>query len=301
MSRTCYVVVAGNAAVGALIAQAGRLGGEVVAIVAGPAMIAQQVARAGVTRVVWFGEPGDRAVEAYAPDVARVVLADPGPVFAGRDPAERVLLGAASGALSAPVVTGVIEIDAEDGDLVVTQAVYGGIAQQTVAYPGPVAFEMDGGPLAEDGDPAPIEQMVATPHPVVAESLDAATTESVDLASAARVVGIGRGLKTQADLGLVNELAAALGAVVGCSRPISEGLDWLSKDRYIGISGATIAPELYLAIGISGQLQHMSGARGSRTVVAINTDAKAPIMAEADYVLVGDLYQLVPAITAALA
>ena len=81
---------------------------------------------------------------------------------------------------------------------------------------------------------------------------------------------------------------------------MAEGLDWLGKDRYIGVSGQHVAPELYFAIGISGQLQHMVGVREATTIVAINSDANAPVFKEADYCLVGDLYKIVPALTEAL-
>ena len=124
--------------------------------------------------------------------------------------------------------------------------------------------------------------------------------EQIDLGAATRVVGIGRGLKTQQDLALIEALAGASNAEVACSRPLAEGLDWLGKDRYIGVSGQHISPELYFAIGISGQLQHMVGVRGATTIVAINSDAGAPVFKDADYGLVGDLYQIVPALTAAL-
>lgn len=118
--------------------------------------------------------------------------------------------------------------------------------------------------------------------------------------TATRVVAVGRGLRASEDLGLITDLAAALDAELGGTRPLAEGLNWLSRDRYIGISGQQIAPELYLAIGISGQLQHLAGARGSGTIVAINSDEHAPIAAEADYLLVGDLYQVVPELISAL-
>jgi electron transfer flavoprotein alpha subunit len=81
---------------------------------------------------------------------------------------------------------------------------------------------------------------------------------------------------------------------------VAEGLGWLGKDRYIGVSGQKIAPDVYFAIGISGQLQHMVGVRGAKTIVAINTDANALVFKDADYCLVGDLYQIVPALTKAL-
>jgi electron transfer flavoprotein alpha subunit len=121
-----------------------------------------------------------------------------------------------------------------------------------------------------------------------------------DLGAAHRVIGVGRGLKAREDLALIEELAGAAGAEIACSRPVAEGLNWMGKDRYIGSSGARISPQLYFAIGISGQLQHMVGVTGAETIVAINADPNAAIFKQTDYGLVGDLYQLVPAITAAL-
>jgi electron transfer flavoprotein alpha subunit len=99
---------------------------------------------------------------------------------------------------------------------------------------------------------------------------------------------------------MVDALAETINAEVACSRPVAEGLNWMGKDRYIGSSGAHIAPQLYFAIGISGQLQHMVGVVGAETIVAINSDPNAAVFSQTDYGLVGDLYQLVPAITAAL-
>ena len=99
---------------------------------------------------------------------------------------------------------------------------------------------------------------------------------------------------------MIETFAKAAKAEVACSRPLAEGLNWLGKDRYIGISGQHIAPQLYFAIGISGQLQHMAGVRGAETIVAINSDPEAPVFKDADYGLVGDLYEIVPAITGAL-
>ena len=91
-----------------------------------------------------------------------------------------------------------------------------------------------------------------------------------------------------------------MGAELACSRPLAEGTAWLSKDRYVGVSGMHVAPDLYLAAGISGQVQHTSGMSDSKVVVAVNSDANAPIFEVADYGIVGDLYDVLPAITAAL-
>lgn len=100
---------------------------------------------------------------------------------------------------------------------------------------------------------------------------------------------------------MVEELAKALDAEIACSRPLAEGLGWLSRDRYIGVTGQHVHPDLYVAVGISGQLQHVVGCRDAGTVVVVNCDAKAPYFGECDYGIVGDLAQVVPALTAALA
>jgi electron transfer flavoprotein alpha subunit len=122
----------------------------------------------------------------------------------------------------------------------------------------------------------------------------------VDLSRAHRIVSVGRGCKSRDDLALVDALAKALGAEVACSRPLAEGLEWFTHDRYVGVTGQHVAPELYVALGISGQLQHVVGSRGAATVVVVNTDADAPYFAEADFGVVGDLTKVIPALIDAL-
>jgi len=123
---------------------------------------------------------------------------------------------------------------------------------------------------------------------------------ATDIRKAPTVVAVGRGLKRPEDLDLVHALCEALGAALGASRPVTDDLRWLPHDRKIGLSGQTVQPSLYVACGISGQVEHIVGMRGARTVVAINSDPDAPIHAQADYSLVGDLYAIVPALTQAL-
>jgi electron transfer flavoprotein alpha subunit len=119
--------------------------------------------------------------------------------------------------------------------------------------------------------------------------------QAVDLTQAERIVAVGRGIKEPANLEMAKKLAALLGAELAASRPIcDEG--WLPMERQIGSSGQTVAPKLYLAVGISGAIQHVVGMKGSRTVVAINKDSNAPIFEIADYGLVGDLFEIVPAL-----
>ena len=131
-------------------------------------------------------------------------------------------------------------------------------------------------------------------------AVEPAGSRPANLAAASRIVAAGRGFKAEEDLQIARDLAAALGAELACSRPLAEGTAWLSKDRYVGVSGMHVAPDLYLAAGISGQVQHTSGMSDSKVVVAVNSDANAPIFEVADYGIVGDLYDVLPAITAAL-
>ena len=300
MTANTWLVVAGDPAIGNLIETARTLGGRVTAAVVGPRAVADTIAAGGVDKVVWLGDLGQAPVEAYATAVADAVGAADGAVLAASRPGDRVLLGAVAARLQAAVLTEASSVSADEDGLVVTRAVFGGIAEETILVAGPVALVLDGGPVPPASGAAPVEEVPAIPLGITVVETNASAFEEVDLGAAARVVGIGRGLKAQGDLAMIEALAVASKAEVGCSRPVAEGLNWLGKDRYIGVSGQHIAPDLYFAIGISGQLQHMVGVRGATTIVAINSDPNALVFKDADYGLVGDLYQIVPALTEAL-
>lgn len=300
MSADTWIVVAGDPAIGNLIETARSLGGQLTAVVVGPRAVADAVAAGGVDKVVWFGEPGEAPAEAFATAVADVIGAAPGVVLAASRPSDRVLLGAVAARLQAPVMTAASSVKVEGDGLVVTRATFGGICEETAVVAGPVALILDSGPVPAAVGAAPVDEVTAVVLAMSVLETRASGLEQVDLGAAARVVGIGRGLKTEEDLSMIEDLAKASQSEVACSRPLAEGLDWLNRDRYVGVSGQQIAPDLYLAIGISGQLQHMVGVRQAKTIVAINSDAKAPVFKEADYCLVGDLYEIVPALTEAL-
>ncbi len=126
-------------------------------------------------------------------------------------------------------------------------------------------------------------------------------TEGVSVEDAKIIVSCGRGFKDKGDIKLVNELADVLnGKTVGCSRPLAADLKWMSEDHWIGLSGHKVKPKLYIAAGISGQIQHIAGMRDSGIIVAINKDPEALIFKSADYGIVGDLYDVLPKLTDAI-
>jgi electron transfer flavoprotein alpha subunit len=121
------------------------------------------------------------------------------------------------------------------------------------------------------------------------------SARAVDLTTAELIVAVGRGIKEADNIHIVQELADVLGAELAASRPICDA-GWLPMERQVGSSGQTVGPKLYMAIGISGAIQHLVGMKGARTIVAINKDPNAPIFEVADYGIVGDLFQVVPAL-----
>ena len=126
-----------------------------------------------------------------------------------------------------------------------------------------------------------------------------ASAQTVDLSAAPILVAVGRGIKEEANLPVVQELATALGAELAASRPICDA-GWLPLERQVGSSGQTVAPKVYIAVGISGAIQHLVGMKGSQCIVAINKDENAPIFEVANYGIVGDLFEVIPALTAAV-
>lgn len=121
----------------------------------------------------------------------------------------------------------------------------------------------------------------------------------LEIEKAERIVTIGRGLQRKDDLALIEALARSIRGEVGCTRPLAAESGWLSDDHWIGLTGHRVHPKLYIAVGVSGAVQHLVGMRTSQVVVAVNKDPNAPIFAQADYRIVGDLYQIVPALTKA--
>ncbi|WP_145537694.1 electron transfer flavoprotein subunit alpha [Yersinia alsatica] len=205
--------------------------------------------------------------------------------------------------LDAAVVNDVTSLSVNDEGTCAEHRMYGGLAfgREKIITPIAIVTLAPGAvePIAENPshDCAVYQANYVTPRQeILCKERRSKSLSSVDLSKAKRVVGIGRGLVSQADLRMVQELATVIGAEVGCSRPIAEGEHWMERERYIGVSGVLLKSDLYLTLGISGQIQHMVGGNGAKTIVAINKDKNAPIFKYADYGLVGDIYKVVPAL-----
>jgi electron transfer flavoprotein alpha subunit len=216
-----------------------------------------------------------------------------------RDFAPRLALG-----LDRTLISDSVGYRHEGGKLLFTRQMFQGKFAADVSFAGPgpwlatIQIGAFRGDQAEAGS-APVETVTAavanvvrvTPHEVFQEA-----KQAVDLSQAEVIVAVGRGIKEQKNLGLAEDLAKALGGEVAASRPICDN-GWLPLERQIGSSGQTVAPKLYFALGISGAIQHIVGMKGSRTIVAINKDAEAPIFEIADVGVVGNLFDIVPAVT----
>ncbi|MCX6591221.1 MAG: electron transfer flavoprotein subunit alpha/FixB family protein [Acidobacteria bacterium] len=201
------------------------------------------------------------------------------------------------------LISDVTQVKAAPGTVTFVRQLFQGKLNADVSGQGGVTF------MSVQAGSYRADQMVAGPPEVqvVTPVLDASairqkpeapfreSTRAVDLTAADIIVSVGRGIKEKDNIHLVEELAAAMGAELAASRPICDN-GWLPMERQVGSSGQTVSPKVYMAIGISGAIQHLVGMKGSKTIVAINKDPNAPIFEVADYGICGDLFEVVPAL-----
>jgi len=208
-------------------------------------------------------------------------------------------------ALQTPLATDCIDLTIENNTLHITRQMYGGkvnanaVLAKAESY---IVTVRQAAFTAQKPEPPVNGQILEKPSPLTEEPTTKRFIEyvlpppgGVDITEAEKLVAIGRGIKDQANMSIIEELANTLGAAVGCSRPIVDK-GWLPNDRQVGSSGKTVKPKLYIAIGISGAFQHVLGMKNSDLIIAINKDPNAPIFNFSDYGVVEDLFKIVPAL-----
>lgn len=213
---------------------------------------------------------------------------------------DRALASELAAHLECTCFTSCSDFSEANGSVEITRDVYGGLAHLHLsATQTPLIITLseaflqtrengDGGDFGPD-----LVRLESAVHRIKVLSRNK-VERTVDLASAKKIISVGRGLQKKEDIDIAKEVAEHLHAELGCSRPISEDYKWLAVERQVGLTGETVKPELYIAVGISGQVQHVVGMRDSRVVVAINNNKAAPIFESCDYGIVGDLYEVVP-------
>ena len=310
LNRATWEAVAGAQQLAAAV---GNQPISVLVIGTGLAELAAELAAAAVQEVVTVE---DAALEPYTPDGYTAALQDaiaqlsPSTVVLPHTYQTRDFAPKLAARLDRAIVTDVTGVKAVGSEVAFVRPMFQGKLTADVVAEGPAphfvtfqigAFRAD--QAARGNEPAPVRALtVAVQGQAIRQKPEAPFQEArqaVDLSQAERIVSVGRGIKEQSNIPLAQALAEALGAELAASRPICDA-GWLPMERQVGSSGQTVAPKLYLALGISGAIQHLVGMKGSNTIVAINKDPDAPIFEVADYGIVGDLFEIVPALTAAL-
>jgi len=274
---------------------------------ANPAAIAGEVATKKVAKVYAVGSP---KLEPYNPDAFAAGLKQflssqqPKLVLMPHTYQVRDFVPKLATAMGSTVISDCIGFKHEGGKLLFTRQMFQGKLAADVSFTGNapwfVTFQngaFRGDKAESGGSAAPVETVAVEiadnvirnkPQEVFKEA-----KQAVDLTQAEIIVSVGRGIKEQKNIEIAKQLADALGGDLAASRPICDS-GWLPMDRQIGSSGQTVAPKLYLALGISGAIQHIVGMKGSRTIIAVNKDSEAPIFEIADYAIVGNLFDIVP-------
>jgi electron transfer flavoprotein alpha subunit len=236
---------------------------------------------------------------------AAVKKEDPKYVFAANTSMGKDLIPRVAARMDAPAATDVVEINAEGDNLVMTRPMYSGKTRATLEFTSDLGFvttRPNAFPVVESGNgtPPPIEDLAVTPKiRAKVTSTHAAEGQKVELSEARVIVSGGRGIKGPENWGVLQELCDVLGAALGASRAVVDA-GWIDHQHQVGQTGKTVSPQLYIACGISGAIQHLAGMSSSKVIVAINKDGEAPIFKHATYGLVGDVLEVVPKLTAEL-
>ena len=251
---------------------------------------------------VYYVDNADESVVNIAPAAAALIKeAAPELVLTYTSKNGRLAAGIIAAQLGATVLTDLSELSVEDG-IVGTHMVYGGVAIKKEKALSVSAVACVGMGLFPVEDLAPVQdtEALAVESKVRVVGKKAKEAKKSNLAAAKRLVVAGRGAASEEALAMLKELAAAVNGEMGCTRPIAEEEKLMPRETYIGVSGLMLKPELYIGVGVSGQVQHMVGVNQSKVLVAVNKDKDAPIFKQCDYGIIGELKNVIPVLVEAL-
>lgn len=295
------------------VAAGQKLGGEtdqdVTAVVLGSGVqsLAQDIAGYDIQKVIYVDHPqlADYTPDAYANAMEAVVRsADPKYVVMSHTYLARDFAPKLAARFGKGMISDCIRMNVDAGKVTFTRRIFLGKLDADVTSDGeaPLFVTFQSGAFRPDqavkGSGAAVEPMLVEVGEIrmKSEAPFQEVKQAVDLSKAEVIVAVGRGIKSKDNIALAEKLAEVLGGDLAASRPICDA-EWLPIDRQIGSSGQTVAPKLYIALGISGAIQHLVGMKNSQTIVAINKDPEAPIFDIADYGIVGDLFEALPVLT----
>ena len=278
-----------------LAAGARTMADEVVLVSFGeaPEAVADKVARIAVPEGSVLDDAAETVISVFDAEQPAVVLVEPTRRM-------KAIAGKLAAHIGTSVITDVMSFEGGAKSLY-----FGGVAERVQKPRGDVAVYTVGAGTFEGAEASganAVEDVawVAPANPVKLVSSKPIEKSGVDLFKADAVVAAGRGFAEESELDLARALCDKLGGGLACSRPLTEGVNWLPTELYVGVSGLMLSPKVYVACGISGQMQHMVGCNRSGMVFAINKDKNAPVFKQCDYGLIGDVKDVLPALTAAL-
>lgn len=298
MSTSAWLIVGDVGHICGMVSSARKAADKVKMVIVGSEELSQLAAKSNPDHLVWYKAGEKIPAEALADEIADLIAKDPSEIILSlEDPVSRILWAKAAVKMDAAVVGTVFDVACEDGIKRAKRLIADDKSVKIVETKKVLAGIFNGDDTEPAAGEAEIVQAAADASSSkmrFAEGSEQIVTEKGGLKSAKRVVGVGYGVASKAELEMVKEFAAGIGAEVGCSLPVAKQLLWFEENRVVGITHNRIAPELYLALGVSGQPQHMSGVRDAKIVVGINTDPDAPIFQKCDYGVVGDVSKLLP-------
>ena len=258
-----------------------------------PAACSDKIAHIALPEGAVFDDAAETVISVFDAEGCDVVLVEPTRRL-------KSIAGKLAAHAGTSVVTDVLSFT-DDG----AQSLYfGGVGERVLKVEGKAIYTVSASAFegAEAAGANAVEEIawVAPAHPLKLVASKPIEKSGVDLFKADAVVAAGRGFAEKDELDLARALCDKIGAGLGCSRPLTEGVDWLPSEVYIGVSGLMLSPKVYIACGISGQMQHMVGCNRAGALFAINKDKNAPIFKQCDFGLVGDIKDVLPALTAAL-